>query len=45
MPDKEINLKEVNKRLDLIIYLLITQRQEKDEATKKQLLKNYMNGD
>jgi hypothetical protein len=36
--NKEINLEEITKRLDIIIYLLIKQTQEKDEATKKEII-------
>lgn len=38
MTNKEINLEEITKRLDIIIYLLIKQTQEKDEATKKEII-------
>ena len=38
MVEKESNYEEMTERLDLIIYLLIKQRQEKDEATKKELI-------
>jgi len=38
MADKELNLEQVTKRLDIIIYLLIKETQEKDEATKKEMI-------
>jgi len=38
MTNKEIDLEEITKRLDIIIYLLIKQTQEKDEAKKKEMI-------
>jgi len=38
MANKEIDLEEITKRLDTIIYLLIKQTREKDEAKKKEVI-------
>jgi len=38
MTNKEIDLGEITKRLDIIIYLLIKQTQEKGESTKKDMI-------
>ena len=38
MTNKEINIEEITKRLDVIIYLLIKQTKEKDETTKKEMI-------
>lgn len=38
MTNKDLNLEDVTKRLDLIIYLLIKQSQEKDKATNREII-------
>lgn len=38
MTKKEIDIDEITKRLDVIIYLLIKQTKEKDETTKKEMI-------
>ncbi len=38
MSNKEINLEEITKRIDIIIYLLIKQRLEKETVTNREII-------
>lgn len=38
MSENELNYGEIRKRLDLMIYLLITKKQANGEATKKEMI-------